>query len=79
MELVLVDDDDDEDDASAMLIVVVVIQLSFESDVLLVIVSVVDRQAIECGRDELNFGDDVNDDDEDFRCKYKRVNPGPVV
>ena len=74
MGLELVDDDD-----GSAIVIVVVGQHSFESDVLLVIVSVVDRQAIECGRDELNFGDDVNDDDEDFRCKYKRVNPGPVV
>lgn len=65
-----------EDDST---VIVVVVQLSFESDVLLIIVSVVDRQAIECGRDELNLGDDVNEDDDDFRWKYKRVNAGPVV
>lgn len=71
MELVLVEDE------SAL--IVVVGQFSFESDVLLAIVSVVDRQAIECGRDELNFGEDVNEDEDDFRCRCRRVSAGPVV
>lgn len=60
-------------------VMVVVVQLSFESDVLLAMVSVVDKQAIECGRDALKFGEDVSEDEDDFRCRYKRVNAGPVV
>lgn len=34
-----------------------------------VIVSVVDKQAIECGRNEQSIGEEFVDDDDDFRCE----------
>lgn len=40
-----------------------------DDDDSVVIVSVVDKQAIECGRNEQSIGEEFVDDDEDFRCE----------